>query len=178
MTVQEILDAVEKGGCHPAPPDNAMALLDVSRREDHSGDEIAAIIARDPMLSGKLLRFVNSAFLGLSREITSLPRAVAILGTRSVITMALTLSVIGRPLTMDCPGFDDPQFRLQSLTCGVASRELARRVGGTSETEAFMAGTLSQLGRAILAAAMDSGRNSFEMAVDGEAESRREPRPL
>ena len=46
--------------------------------------EIETLIARDVALSYRLLRYINSAFFGLRREVDSLRRAVALLGLENV----------------------------------------------------------------------------------------------
>jgi EAL and modified HD-GYP domain-containing signal transduction protein len=55
--------------------------------------KVASIIGRDVTLSYKLLRFINSAFFGLRRTISSIPEAVRLLGDREVKRWASLLSL-------------------------------------------------------------------------------------
>src|SRR5690606_10208717 len=48
---------------------------------------IAKLISQDPGLSGALLKIVNSPYFGLANKVSSIQRAVNLLGSRSVINM-------------------------------------------------------------------------------------------
>ena len=49
--------------------------------------EISEIILTEPILAYKLLRFVNSAYYGLSKEIDSIQHAVTLIGIRQIKTL-------------------------------------------------------------------------------------------
>ncbi len=62
--------------------------------------ELERLIARDVALSYRLLRYINSAFFGLRREVASLGRALALLGLQNVrrwATMTIFASVDDKP---------------------------------------------------------------------------------
>lgn len=64
-------------------PDNQLAVLQLLHTLNDPNSEveqITAIMQTDPQLSYKLLRIVNSAAVGLPREVTSIARAVVIVG--------------------------------------------------------------------------------------------------
>ena len=50
-------------------------------------NEISDIILTEPILAYKLLRFVNSAYYGLSKEIDSIQHAVTLIGIRQIKTL-------------------------------------------------------------------------------------------
>ena len=52
------------------------------------------MISKDTSLSARLLKIVNSAFYGFPSEIDTISRAVTIVGTRQLSTLALGASVI------------------------------------------------------------------------------------
>ncbi|MHC5109164.1 MAG: HDOD domain-containing protein [Planctomycetota bacterium] len=135
----------------PTPPGVVVRLLELTEREDTTVQEIANVIALDPLLSAKILRFANSPLAGVRREITSLPRAVSLLGTRGVMMTSLSFAVIGSTAIDKCLGFNTRQFGIQCVCCGVASKTLAQATSTTSGQEAMLAGLLSQLGRAVIA---------------------------
>ena len=56
---------------------------------------IARLIGQDPGLSGALLKLVNSPYFGLSNRITSIQRAVNLLGSQSVINLINAQSIKG-----------------------------------------------------------------------------------
>jgi c-di-GMP phosphodiesterase len=57
-------------------------------------DQLEPLIARDLPLSVRLLRYINSAFFGLPREVTSIRQALVLLGIDNVRRWA-TLTVMG-----------------------------------------------------------------------------------
>ncbi len=71
-------------------------LINLVRREADL-DEIEDVIKRDPTLSFKLLRMINSCGFGLSVEITSFRHAVMILGMNRLFRWATLLMTISRP---------------------------------------------------------------------------------
>ncbi len=71
-------------------------LINLVRREADL-DEIEEVIKRDPTLSYKLLRMINSCGFGLSVEITSFRHAVMILGLNRLFRWATLLMTISRP---------------------------------------------------------------------------------
>jgi len=77
----------------PPFPTVAARILVLVTREDISTQEIGDLIKLDPSFSAELLRFANSALFGVSRQVTSLPHAVSLLGLDRVQTMATFVSL-------------------------------------------------------------------------------------
>lgn len=81
---------------------NALQLLNLVHSEDFDFEETVGIIERDPYLTISLLRFINSAAIGLSRKVDSIMSAVTMLGQREIrrwATIAISVS-----LAEDRPG--------------------------------------------------------------------------
>jgi EAL and modified HD-GYP domain-containing signal transduction protein len=89
---------------------NLTELLNLVGRNAEAA-EIEAVFKRDPVLMVKILGYINSPAMGLSRKVTGIPQALALLGYRqlyrwvalllytagsSVIPPALTLTVLTR----------------------------------------------------------------------------------
>ena len=56
--------------------------------------EIVAAIRLDPVLTGKVLQLVNSAYFSLAQRVTSLNRAVVYLGINTIKNLALSTAVM------------------------------------------------------------------------------------
>ena len=81
---------------------NALQLLNLVHRQDFEFEETVKIIERDPYLTISLLKFINSAAIGLSRKVDSIMSAVTILGQNEIrrwATVAISIS-----LAEDRPG--------------------------------------------------------------------------
>ncbi len=73
----------------PSMPEVAFEVMRVADLTDSSAITVAATLARDPSLSVRILRLANSAFYGMSREVTSISDAVVVLGMRTVKSLSL-----------------------------------------------------------------------------------------
>ncbi|MCL1810174.1 MAG: HDOD domain-containing protein [Clostridiales bacterium] len=75
---------------------NALQLMRQINDEDFDLSTIAKTIERDPSLSISLLRFINSAAVGLRQKVDSINSAVAILGQKEIrrwATIAISISL-------------------------------------------------------------------------------------
>ncbi len=70
------------------------ALRSLVNAEESLTSQIAEIIRRDPSLSARLLRMVNSVYFGLSARINNIEEAVFFLGLRRIREMAMATPVI------------------------------------------------------------------------------------
>ena len=105
---------------------------------------IAKLISQDPGLSGALLKLVNSPFFGLSNRITSIERAVTLLGSRSVINLINAQSIKGEmndETIVTLNRFWDTAQDV-AMTC----LTLAKRVGYESVDEAYALGLFHNCG--------------------------------
>ncbi|WP_121171776.1 HDOD domain-containing protein [Thermovibrio guaymasensis] len=107
------------------------ALLDGEELE-----EIAKIISMDPNLSARLLKFINSPYFGLRKEIRSIIQAIAYLGYRNLkdyIFVLLTSSFLKKA---------NKEEIKEILKFAFLMRELAKRLFPEYEDEAYMVGIL------------------------------------
>ena len=106
-------------------------------------NEIAKIVSMDPNLSAKLLKFINSPYFGLRREIKSIVQAIAYLGYRNLkdyVFILLTSSILKNA--------NKEEIR-EVLRFAYLMRELAKRLFPEHEEEAFMVGILESVHREV-----------------------------
>jgi HD-like signal output (HDOD) protein len=115
-----------------------------------SAVHVADVISKDTSLSAKLLKIVNSAFYSFPSEIDTISRAVTIVGTRQLSTLAMGASVI--TIFRDIPAdlMDMESFWKHSITCGVCARIIASHKNINNTERLFVAGLLHDIGRIIL----------------------------
>lgn len=73
-------------------------VLELREYIDHSGadleiSKVVAIISKDPLLVGDLLRLANSPFYGFSRQITTIQQVVSLLGVGNIKNTVLANSI-------------------------------------------------------------------------------------
>jgi HD-like signal output (HDOD) protein len=115
-----------------------------------SAFQIAEVISKDPSLSAKLLRIVNSAFYGFPKQIDTISRAVAIVGSDQLHLLTLGTSVIA--LFRDIPSalMNMGWFWKHSLACGITARLIASYKNFLNIEQLFISGLLHDLGKLII----------------------------
>ena len=111
---------------------------------------VADVISKDTSLSARLLKLVNSAFYSFPSPVDTILRAVTVVGTRQLSTLALGASVL--QVFEDIPGslVSMRSFWEHSIACGVGARMIGSYRGMASSERLFVAGLLHDIGRIVL----------------------------
>lgn len=140
---------VEKAHRLYSLPGVAMKVLELTRNPQVDTHALKRCIENDPALTCKILRTVNSSLFGLSREVSDLQQALALLGTKP-----LKLLVLGFSLPSGLFGGMSTEamelYWRRTLTKAVAARELSENVWELPGDDAFIAGLLQDLGILVL----------------------------
>jgi c-di-GMP phosphodiesterase len=127
-----------RGRAQAVDRSSLLRLLSKIQDPDTTPEELEIVIAQDPVLSLKLVRFLNSAQIGLRRRIDSLREVVVYLGSDAVRNIACVM-LIAR--------VDDKPRELM-ITAMLRARmceELSRSRGDGSSNRAFTVGLFSML---------------------------------
>lgn len=137
----------------PSPSGTALAIVKLIQRDDATMQQVAQLVKIDPALSGRILRFVNSAAFAARRPIANVHDAVMMMGMQAVRNLALSFSLIGNNSTGNCPEFDYVTYWSQSLAMSVAIAAITTRERTVLPEESFTLGLLSDIGCLALATA-------------------------
>lgn len=138
----------------PAFPKSVQRILDISRDVNSTPRELVDVIDKDPVMTVKVLKVVNSAYFGLPRQITSIGHAVVYLGFNPIKNLALSIAAVGTMPGKNIAGLDIQQFLLHSLTTAGLARQLALHSRQADPMECFIAGLLHDFGKVVLAQSM------------------------
>ena len=105
---------------------------------------IAKLISQDPGLSGALLKIVNSPYFGLANKVSSIQRAVNLLGSRSVINMINALSIKGEMSDETIVTLN--RFWDTAQDVAMTCLTLAKRIGTQAGDEAYALGLFHDCG--------------------------------
>ena len=131
----------------PVISDVAHTLIKTLDDEDASSKAVAAIIARDPALTAKLLRLANSARFGSSRGVNSLDDAITMAGMSHIRTLALAACFA--EAFPDMPGLDSDEFWKSSMACAGYAKWLAGSLGVDGQ-DAWLGGMMVRLGELLI----------------------------
>ena len=149
-------------------PQILVEVIRVANNSDTSIADLSNVVKKDPGLSTKLLRVVNSPFYAPANEITTISQAVASLGTRAVTAFALSSSIYELINNVDV-SIDRKKFWRHSLEVAMISRKIAEAVDYQPAEEAFTAGLLHDIGVLILESSFpDTFKSVWKLAETGK----------
>jgi HD-like signal output (HDOD) protein len=130
-------------------------LSDLVKSEQSLTSQIAEIIRRDPSLSARLLRMVNSVYFGLSARVNNIEEAVFFLGLRQIRELSLATPVIEEIEKLQSAVAAPLQWKnLWSHSIGTAmlTREILRAtpVAIDDDTD-YLVGLLHNVGKVVMA---------------------------
>ena len=112
-----------------------------------SAKQVSAVVFRDPALYARVLRVANSSYYGQSRGISTLDRAIVVLGLEAVRGIAAAASLDRAIPRANEPSLIDMSALVRhSLATAAAAAALAQIHDRELGSEAFIAGLLHNLG--------------------------------
>ena len=135
--------------CLPSPPEIAVQILNTVQRDDASLHDLARIISADPALTAKLLRVANSSIYSLPNQVSSIERALTVLGMNVIKSIALSFAIAGELRGSEKGGFDFDYFWRCSVTSAVAA-ELLTTLLQRKDEDVFVTALLHDIGVLVL----------------------------
>lgn len=152
----------------PSVPSSYQALSQAIADPGVSMKRLADIVGRDVGVASRVLKFVNSAYFGLSKKTGSLEEAIVCIGLNALRHMVLTIEVFGA-IPAGVPEYSPSDLEAHA----VLTARVARRMVPARHAElAFAAGLLHDVGKLVLVTRLP------DACRDAAARARREGRPL
>jgi len=129
-------------------------LLASLAKDDIMVTELADWIEKDTVLTGNVMRMVNSAAYGRMGTVSSARHAITILGTNRLRNIVLGLSVCNMMAQLKLPaGWSTKQFNLHAVAVANMSDLIVQNMPVEYAEGAFVAGLLHDVGKLLLAVA-------------------------
>jgi putative nucleotidyltransferase with HDIG domain len=114
--------------------------------------QIAEIIRRDPSLTARLLRLVNSVYYGLNTPVNTIEEAVFYLGVREIRQLVVVTPVIEdfQRLTSQCD-FPWREFWQHCIGTALLTQEIATTVQLPGDESDYVAGLVHDIGKLVMA---------------------------
>ncbi|MCX8086197.1 MAG: HDOD domain-containing protein [Rhodocyclaceae bacterium] len=145
---RKLTTAVER---MPAFPKSVQAILEMTRNVDCLPKDLVGVIEKDPVMTVKILRVINSAYYGLPNKITSVAQSVVYLGINTIKNLALSFAAVGILPRFSTTGFDIQKYLLHSLTVAFVARLLCEKFarGEADPMDCYIAGLLHDFGKVV-----------------------------
>lgn len=141
---------VEDQSALVSPPDVWLRLNDVLQDSSASASDMAEVAARDPALTSKVLKVVNSPFYGFPARVDTLSRAITILGVNELFNIITSITV-AKVFTEVPNALVRPEtFWRHSLCTALAARRVAKRARILHPERLYIAGLLHDIGSLLL----------------------------
>jgi two-component system cell cycle response regulator len=159
----------------PSPKGVALAIMQLTQRDDVSMSDLARVLKTDPAFVGRLIKAANSVnALGYGRRpVVSVQDALMVLGAPAVRTLALSFSLLSDYAQGKCGRFDYRDYWSQSLATAIAMQIVTARTRAAAPEETFSVGLLARIGELALATLYPDG---YSCLLDDSAQMQPEQR--
>ncbi len=147
---RKLTTAVER---MPAFPKSVQTILEMTRNINCLPKDLVAVIEKDPVMTVKILRVINSAYYGLPNKITSVGQSVVYLGINTIKNLALSFAAVGILPRFNTTGFDIQRYLLHSISVAIIARLLCEKHARAEADPAdcYIAGLLHDFGKVVFA---------------------------
>jgi len=142
---QDLSTIIENMPNLPTMPSIVMEALNIIGNPKSNINQLSDTISKDIALTTQILKLVNSAYYGFPSQITTINKAMALLGLNKI--KSLIMSVAVQPMMMSCYG---ASLWEHSIRCAVGCQVLSESLGLSESDEAFVMGLLHDIGKTIL----------------------------
>ena len=94
----------------PSLPRITSRVISLVNKPETDAEDLSRAIRSDPALSARVLKFANSSYYGQAGKVTSIKRAVTVLGFNTVRSLALSYGVEEHYTAPECPDFPREEF--------------------------------------------------------------------
>jgi diguanylate cyclase (GGDEF)-like protein len=133
----------------PSPPAIAIRLLEVVKKDQFDLADLAKIIQADPALTARVLKLANSSLYFLPKKVSSIKRALNVLGADTLKNIALSFVIFSGLKGQRGGRFDFDFFWKRSITAAVAAGQIASFVN-YKDGDIFIKALLQDIGIIIL----------------------------
>ncbi len=151
-----------------AMPQVVMELLEAVENDITGAKKLERIIESDQALSSRVLGLANSAYYGCSQTITTIRRAVVVIGFDELRILAIGSGLSDMlDLVKRGPLCDGRELWAHCLAVSWLARALAEEVGHEKPGEVMIAGLLHDVGKLILLSRLEDESEKLADLIKG-----------
>jgi len=134
-----------------ALPDACFKIKALMEDDNSTLEDFANVIRVDPSMTSRLLQMSNSAIYSFPGEISTISRAITIIGTQAIYNLLLVDVAATAFKHFSNQSIDLKRFWRHSVFCGLVTKNLAITAGIRDIERLFVAGLLQNFGELIVA---------------------------
>lgn len=142
----------------PTLPSILHAVVHCVESPHSTAKDLKDIIVSDQSIAAKVLNVANSAYYGLTHQVSDLRKAVVVLGFDAIRDICLYVS-FGRFFTTTrmAADFDLNDFWKHSIAVSMGCRIIGSRIGYDNVERALILGLIHDLGKVVISHAFSAG---------------------
>src|SRR6476661_3557110 len=150
----EIADKVKNCPRLPSLRSIETALRELLNADNRFTTQVSEVIRRDPSLTARLLRLVNSVYYGLSSPVNNIEEAVFYLGVRQIRQLVMVTPIIEDFQKLaGKTAFAWRDFWQHCIGTAILTREVISVLRSPTDEVDYVAGLIHDVGKIALAAA-------------------------
>ncbi len=149
--IEEFRKRLEESKALPSIPTTVIELMDLLNLEETTNEDLSRVVSQDQGLVARTLKMVNSAGIGLSKQVTSIQQAIGLLGRSQIRQVCLSGGVWDalKPYA-EKANFDLLAFEKHSQTTAEIARILAEKTPHSIPDDVYAAALLHDIGKFLL----------------------------
>lgn len=147
-------------------PDIYFQISEMISDSRFTASDMGEVIAKDPGLSVRLLKIVNSSFYGFQARVDTISRAITIVGVDDLKGLVLATSVIDKFNNIPVELVDMTDFWMRSVRCGIVTKLLAKESSVLHCERLFLTGLLHDVGSLLMYSRVPDKSQEILLAAD------------
>lgn len=163
---RDVLAGIEK---LPTLPNVVYEVIRLTNDPKSRVEDFVSLFSNEQTLTARMLRIANSPFYGMNGKIKTIPKAIVILGYKTLKNLVLaSSSTVLFKRGSDEYGFAENGLWLHSVAVARVARHLAKKWTGFSTDvadELFVVGLMHDIGKVILCQELVKYRSEFNVFI-------------
>ncbi|MDP5039469.1 MAG: HDOD domain-containing protein [Paraglaciecola sp.] len=131
-------------------PEAVIKIKQLIDDQKASMDEIADVINYDPAITSQVLKIANSALYKFPATISTVSKAIQVIGTKSVYDLVLAYGVSSAFQSISSEVIDLERFWERGVSCGLLAKYFAEELGVKESERLFVCGLLHNIGELVM----------------------------
>ncbi len=166
---KRLKETIAKVESLPSLPEIYLQIINELSKPDFSTKKISDLIEKDIAMSAKVLRIVNSGFMGINKKINSILEAVNLVGVETIKILFLTLKLFTSLNRGNESRFLLTHIQQHSLSVAQGAKKYAQHFikGKENQDKAFLAGMFHDIGKVIIFTSNELSKKILERYESG-----------